>query len=102
MMIPLSWLKQWAARLLTSGLRPRRARTLRRRGLQIELLEDRVLLSVVTWTGQGDAASWADPRNWNTGVPGAADTAVINQSGITIKYDGQNPAILGVTSAASL
>ena len=70
-MIPLSWLKKWAARLLTQALRPRRTRTVRSRRLQIEPLEDRVMLSVVSWTGHGDAVSWTDPANWNSGhVPG--------------------------------
>ena len=69
--------------------------------MQIEPLEDRVLLSVVNWSGHGDAVSWADPQNWGGHVPGPNDVAIINQSGITVKYNGSSP-IQAITSAAAL
>ncbi len=98
----LSWIRRWAGGLLTRVLRPRRVRPFCRKPLQIDLLEDRVLLSTITWSGAGGDASWFDAQNWVGGkVPGAADTAVITQTGITINYSGQ-ATILGITSAASL
>ena len=66
-----SWLKRWAARLLTRALRRRSAYTIRHARLRFEPLEDRTLLSVVNWTGQGDGVSWFDAHNWVGGhVPG--------------------------------
>ncbi|HEX4071489.1 MAG TPA: hypothetical protein VHX68_09975, partial [Planctomycetaceae bacterium] len=45
----------------------------------IESLEDRILLSAVSWTGVGDGKSWNNAQNWNTDtVPGASDDVTIN------------------------
>ena len=66
-------------------------------------MEDRVLLSVINWTGKGDGLSWADTANWSGGhAPGVSDMAVINQTGITVHYNGSNTSIEGLTSTAAL
>ncbi len=36
------------------------------RGVSLDALESRVLLSVVTWTGGGDGLHWSDNNNWDT------------------------------------
>src|SRR5579884_4088874 len=47
----------------------------------IESLERRVLLSTVSFTGNGDGTSWTDPNNWSTGaLPQPADDVVISES----------------------
>jgi hypothetical protein len=39
---------------------------------RIEALEERALLSLVTWTGNGGANNnWSNPANWDHGVPNA-------------------------------
>ncbi len=43
-----------------------------------ERLEDRTLLAVVTWVGDGSDLNWNNPANWSTGVlPGADDDVEI-------------------------
>jgi hypothetical protein len=49
------------------------------RRLRIEALEQRQLLSAVTWTGGGSNSNWDNPQNWNPqAVPAAADDVVID------------------------
>src|SRR4051812_37949295 len=52
----------------------------------VERLEDRAMLSAVTWTGSGDGSSWSDHNNWSTGaVPEASSDVTLNApSGATI------------------
>src|SRR5689334_20855529 len=54
-------------------------------------LEDRQLLSLVKWTGAGDATNWNDTHNWlgNT-LPTSTDDAVIDSSsaGVSITSSG--------------
>ncbi len=55
-----------------------RSAQLRRRLLMTERLEDRTLLAVVTWVGDGSDLNWNNPANWSTGVlPGADDDVEI-------------------------
>ncbi len=35
------------------------------------------LAGTVNWTGGGDGTSWGDPNNWDAGVPGAGDDAIL-------------------------
>ncbi len=72
-----------------------------RRRLAIEPLENRRLLSAVSWTGMGDQHSWADKNNWSGGaVPGQSDDVTINAgSGTTINIaSGQNESINSLVS----
>src|SRR5689334_18727927 len=65
-----------------------------------EVLEDRRLLSVVTWDGGGYGVSWSDRFNWNNpsaadpnSLPGPGDDAVINATGVTIVHSGGTDSI---------
>jgi hypothetical protein len=35
--------------------------------------------ATIEWTGNGDGHSWTDGSNWNGGVPGPSDTAVVRR-----------------------
>ncbi len=63
---------------------PRRRPDARKRHrLFLETLEDRTLLSVVTWTGADAAVStnWSDPNNWSSDtIPVAGDTVVFDNT----------------------
>ncbi len=46
---------------------------------RLEALEQRVVLSLVSWVGGGDGQSWNDPLNWNVrAVPTVNDDVVID------------------------
>ncbi len=52
----------------------------------LEILEQRLVMSQVSWTGAGGDLSWQDARNWSTGsVPGATDDVSGNP---TIVFNG--------------
>jgi hypothetical protein len=73
----------------------------RRRRLGVEALEDRCLLSAITWilNGSGDFNTAA---NWDAGrVPGAADDAIVNITGITIT-SSQSPTVNSLQCSAQL
>ncbi len=36
--------------------------------------------ATVTWTGGGDGTSWEDASNWDMGVPGPLDEAIIGST----------------------
>jgi len=58
--------------------------------LRVEPLEERRLLSVVAWDGEGATPDWHDPINWvGDELPGATDDAQIDASfaGTTISSD---------------
>src|SRR5262245_13739429 len=64
------------------------------RRLALEHLEERCLLSTVTWDGGGDGSNWNDPQNWNKPdavihdvLPGAEDDVVIGMPG-TVTVSG--------------
>ncbi|HLJ97780.1 MAG TPA: CARDB domain-containing protein, partial [Gemmataceae bacterium] len=51
----------------------------------METLEDRTLLSIVSWIG--GSGDWNDTTHWSTGsLPGATDDVQINVSGITVTH----------------
>src|SRR6266403_5341054 len=54
---------------------------------QVEVLEIRQMLSTVTWTGGGSDNHWTTTANWNSGIPGTSDTAVLSTSGATVLLD---------------
>jgi len=62
------------------------------RPLRVELLESRQLLTTVTWIGGW--GNFNDPAQWDIGVPGPGDTAVISSSaaGATITQDAESGA----------
>lgn len=47
---------------------------------QLEILEDRLAPANITWTGGGATNNWSDPGNWGGTLPGAADTAIFNNT----------------------
>ena len=68
-------------------------RTIRRRPgfrktlASTQYLEDRTLLSAVTWTGLGGDSNWSNGSNWDTAnAPGANDTVTIG-AGASVNLD---------------
>ena len=74
-----------------SGKRPTDRRSRRRYSLaSVERLEERQMLSVVSWKSDGDG-SWNDPTKWSTGaVPTSGDDVVIDRPGAnpTVTFTG--------------
>jgi RHS repeat-associated protein len=73
--------------------------------LRLEALEDRTLLSVVTWTNPGDgnwalAANWTDDQGMHR-LPGPADDAVINTAGITVTHSSGADSIKSLTTGTN-
>jgi RHS repeat-associated protein len=60
-----------------------------RRTMQLERLEERVVLSTVSWDGGGGDNLWSNPDNWSGNqLPGAGDEVTIAADGdITILHD---------------
>src|SRR5208337_1676905 len=72
-----------------------RAELVRRRGdhrrhAAIEVLERRLVMSAVSWTGGGNNFNWNNPANWSTNtVPDASDDVTIDvANNPTIIYNG--------------
>ena len=74
----------------------------RNRRLLIEALEDRRLLSLVTWTGAAGTPLWSNPANWSTGaLPGPGDDVEINASaGVTVEHDAGTDQIHSLISSS--
>jgi hypothetical protein len=76
--------------------------------LLLECLEDRTLLSTVTWINPagGDwdnAANWLDTATGVHRLPTANDDAIISQSGITVTHSSSSSdTVHSLTSAANL
>src|SRR5579884_173749 len=70
----------------------------------VEAMENRTLLSAVTWTGAGDHTNWTDPNNWSTGsVPGPADDVTIDVAGnITVNIPTGTQSIRSVTTSDTI
>ena len=104
----LAGLRNWQRRKsrdqsVTRG-RPTWRRERRGQPLRIEVLEQRLLLSLVSWDGGGDGTSWSDQFNWGGDVlPGAADDVLIDLPGdITVTHGSGTTQINSLTSAESL
>ncbi|MCL1910348.1 MAG: hypothetical protein FWG05_05375, partial [Kiritimatiellaeota bacterium] len=53
------------------------------------ILDNEIGGGVTVWTGLGDDNSWTNAANWSAGIPGAADTAVFNDTAVpaTVSLD---------------
>jgi hypothetical protein len=80
--------------------RPRRSNL---SGYRIEGLEERLVLSTITWNNP-HGGDWDTASNWTGGVlPGPNDSAVINIAGITITHNAAAIDVVGsLTSKAAL
>jgi hypothetical protein len=68
--------------------------------LRVELLEQRRLLAIVTWTGAGDGTNWSDPLNWSAkSLPGAADDVTIGNAVNTVIHAVGNDSIKSLHSS---
>jgi probable HAF family extracellular repeat protein len=87
---------------LTSLFKPssaqgRRVSPRRFRPLPIRL-EERTLLSTVSWINPS-GGDWDTPSNWSTGaVPGPSDAVVINLPGITVTHTAGDDSVNSITS----
>jgi len=69
----------------------------------MEALEDRRLLSLITWTGGGDGTSWSDPHNWSSypALPSARDDVQINApAGVTVVHNSGADQIHSLVSSS--
>src|SRR5262245_55650251 len=65
---------------------------------RLELLEDRTLLSTVSWVG--GSGDWATGSNWSNGVgPGTNDDAVIDVAGITVTHSSGSHTVKSLTAS---
>jgi hypothetical protein len=71
---------------------------------RIELLEDRTLLSAVTWNGNGNDNLWNDGKNWSSGsVPQSTDDVTISAAaGTTIQVATTSVTINSLTTNAAI
>jgi lactam utilization protein B len=72
--------------------------------MRVEWLEDRTLLSAVSWTGGGNDNLWNDGKNWSTGsVPHFADDVTISAAaGTTIQVATTSVAIHSLSTNAAI
>jgi hypothetical protein len=87
------------------SLRSRFRRLFRCLPLRLEQLEDRTLLTTVSWDGGAGTLRWVDAQNWSTdALPGNSDDAVIGAAfaGLTITHDVGGVSIRSLTSAAAI
>ncbi len=84
--------------------RRRRTRVTKHRLRGLESLEDRRLLALIVWDGEGGDNVWSNPANWAGDVlPGAADDVLIDAAGsVTIEHTGSNTSIRSLDSRESL
>src|SRR5262249_10696786 len=70
---------------------------------RLEELEDRTLLTMITWINPS-GGDWATPGNWSTGpLPGPGDDVVIDISAnITITHSSGTDSIHSLTSRDAL
>jgi hypothetical protein len=67
-----------------------------------EILEPRILLASVVWTGDGDGVHWGDAANWSgSALPGAADDVTINSGSNGVLHDSGNDAVHSLTTSST-
>ena len=76
----------------------------RSRRFRLEWLEERTLLSLVTWTGTASDNNWDTPANWssNPDLPGPADDVTIDVSADVMHSANVTDSILSLTSSQPL
>ena len=101
-MLLTPWLRNLRCRLQRPARRIRRGKqhfSSINIAAEVQQLENRLLLSAVTWTGGGDGQSWNNASNWNTGVlPGASDDVVISAGFASIVHSGGTDTVKSLTS----
>lgn len=84
----------------------RRVRRRNRRLNGMELLENRLLLAEVTWTGAGDGESWSNANNWiregEAGLPQDGDDVLIPGGTLTVSFESGSVSLNSLASDASL
>jgi hypothetical protein len=99
----LQWLGNVCFRRGTEsrGRRPAKRFSPRRteqRHVRIEALEDRYMLSAVTWVG-GNAGNWDVAANWSGAtLPGASDDVAIDSSSVVTIQSGDNFSVHSLTT----
>ncbi len=79
------------------GLRTRSRRP------RVELMESRMLLSAVTWTGDAGDDNWDTPDNWSTdSVPGSGDDVTIDTTATVVHSADVTDAINSLTTTGPL
>lgn len=74
----------------------------RKRFLQAESLEDRIVPTTTFWDGGGDGVSWQDAVNWSGDVlPGSADDVVIAGAG-SVTYSSGTSTVHSVSTDRTL
>ena len=82
--------RSWQLRKAGHKKDRRRARREQFQRLRLEALEDRTLLSAVSWIGP-NGGDWDTKANWSTGlVPTSLDDVTINSAGSTINHAASN------------
>jgi hypothetical protein len=99
------WLQALRARLdrfATSPTRWSRSKKSLAHRPRLEQLEDRTLLSTITWANP-QGGDWSVAGNWDLNrLPGPSDDVVINLSGITVTHSTGNDTIHSLTSTNPL
>src|SRR5271168_3103610 len=76
----------------------------RSRRLRFEWMEERTLLSAVSWTGAAGDNNWDTPANWSSSpdLPGAADDVTIDVSADVMHSSNVTDSIHSLTSSQPL
>ena len=70
---------------------------------RLEWMEERTLLSNVSWTGNAHDNNWDTPGNWSTdSLPGMGDDVTINTSADVVHSDSMTDTINSLTSSQPL